>query len=564
MKRVSSCITSIIVFAVGLAIGLVVLGWWLWPVQWENGTLEVVNPTLQEDYLRAAIDSYSVNADQNLATNRYNNLGEFGPQTLATIQENPGSQNPQSIQNYSVAVVGGDGTVVVPETPPEASVDATVRRVVGNPKLAAVLFLGGLLVVVLIAIFFVARRSRKADEEAAAAEAAAAEAAKEAEVAPPVEVEGEPTPEAAVEGEAAAEVVTEGEAGVEGEALTGEELAAAGVVTAAAVVAEETKATEVELPEIEPEEEGLGLGGLAALGVAAAGVAAVAGGEEEAPAEEAEVAEAEVTEAAVTEAAVEEAEAAPEGEPGAEGGEGGVGLAGLAAAGLAGAAVVAAAGSEEVQEVPQEEKTAADEIAEAAGWVAEEGVVEGEIAAAGVAVAGIAAATGEGELAEAEAEVAAVPDEWQAEPATESSIADEAARLQYGDIIYVEGIGPVFGQKLKEVGIHKPADLLQAGATRKGRDELAEQTGIPHKLILEWVNNVDLFRIKGIGQEYADLLEAAGVDTVPELAQRNPVNLYDKLLEINAQKKLVRKVPIQSQVESWVEQAKSLPRVVTY
>lgn len=561
MKRVSSCITSIIVFAVGLAIGLVVFGWWLWPVQWENGTLEVVNATQQEDFLRAAIDSYSVNADQNLAINRYNSLGEFGPQTLATIQENPGSQNPQSIQNYSVAVVGGDGTVVVPETPPEAGIDATMRRAVGDPKLATVLFLGGLLILVLIAIFFVARRGRKADEEAKAAEVAATAAVAESpagDEAPPME--GEPVPATEAEAEAPAEeVVAEGEAGAEGEALAGEELAAAGVVAAAAAVEEETKAAEVDLPDIEPDEEGLGLGGLAALGVAAAGMAAVAGGEEEASAEDAEVAE-----TAVTEAAVEEAEAAPEGKPGADSGEGGVDLAGLAAAGLAGAAVVAAAGTEEAEGVPGEEKSPADEIAEAAGWTVEGGGTEGGLAVAGVAAAGLAAATGEAEPTEAEAEVTAVPDEWQAEPATESSIADEAARLQYGDIIYVEGIGPVYGQKLKEVGIHKPADLLQAGATRKGRDELAEQTGIPHKLILEWVNNVDLFRIKGIGQEYADLLEAAGVDTVPELAQRNPVNLYDKLLEINAQKKLVRKVPVQSQVESWVEQAKSLPRVVTY
>ena len=136
--------------------------------------------------------------------------------------------------------------------------------------------------------------------------------------------------------------------------------------------------------------------------------------------------------------------------------------------------------------------------------------------------------------------------------------------MYYRDVVYIEGVGPVYGQKLKEAGIRTPADLLTAGASRKGREELAEKTGISSKLILEWVNHVDLFRVKGVGQEYADLLEAAGVDTVPELAQRVPANLHQKLLEVNEEKKLVRKPPVLSQVESWVEQAKTLHRVVTY
>jgi predicted flap endonuclease-1-like 5' DNA nuclease len=83
-------------------------------------------------------------------------------------------------------------------------------------------------------------------------------------------------------------------------------------------------------------------------------------------------------------------------------------------------------------------------------------------------------------------------------------------------------------------------------------------------LILEWVNHADLFRIKGVGEEYADLLEEAGVDTVPELAQRNPANLHAKLGEVNAAKKLVRRLPTAAQVTDWVDQAKALPRVITY
>ena len=128
----------------------------------------------------------------------------------------------------------------------------------------------------------------------------------------------------------------------------------------------------------------------------------------------------------------------------------------------------------------------------------------------------------------------------------------------------VEGIGEVYAQKLQEAGITTTDALLEQGATPKGREEIAEKTAIGAKLILEWVNHADLFRIKGVGEEYADLLEAAGVDTVPELAQRNPENLYRKLLKVNEKKERVRQVPSQTQVQGWVEQAQSLPRVITY
>ncbi|HID63967.1 MAG TPA: DUF4332 domain-containing protein [Anaerolineae bacterium] len=128
----------------------------------------------------------------------------------------------------------------------------------------------------------------------------------------------------------------------------------------------------------------------------------------------------------------------------------------------------------------------------------------------------------------------------------------------------IEGVGEVYAQKLREVGIETTQALLEKGASPQGRKEIAAQTGISGTLILRWVNRVDLFRIKGIGEEYADLLEAAGVDTVPELAQRNPENLYQKLVAVNQEKKLVRQLPTQTQVSDWVEQAKQLPRVITH
>lgn len=131
-------------------------------------------------------------------------------------------------------------------------------------------------------------------------------------------------------------------------------------------------------------------------------------------------------------------------------------------------------------------------------------------------------------------------------------------------IIDIEGIGKKYTKTLKSAGISTTEQLLEQGATPKGRKAIANSTGISGKLILEWVNLADLFRIKGVGEEYSDLLEEAGVDTVVELAQRKPANLYEKLAEVNAKKKLVRQLPGKSQVESWVAQAKKLPRVVKY
>jgi predicted flap endonuclease-1-like 5' DNA nuclease len=131
-------------------------------------------------------------------------------------------------------------------------------------------------------------------------------------------------------------------------------------------------------------------------------------------------------------------------------------------------------------------------------------------------------------------------------------------------LIDVEGIGPVYAQKLKAVGIATTNVLLQQGATPKGRKSIAEKSGISDALILTWVNHVDLFRIQGVGEEYADLLEQAGVDTVVELTQRKAENLFEKMGQVNEQKRLVRRLPTLAQVKGWIEQAKKLPRAVSY
>jgi len=131
-------------------------------------------------------------------------------------------------------------------------------------------------------------------------------------------------------------------------------------------------------------------------------------------------------------------------------------------------------------------------------------------------------------------------------------------------ITAIEGIGDVFGAKLVDVGVKKTEDLLASAADPRGREELAAAIGVDSSTILHWANRADLFRIKGVGEEYSDLLEAAGVDTVPELAQRNPDNLYKKVLEVNAEKKLVRRPPSLNQIRDWVAQAKKMPRVLNY
>ncbi|WP_428354468.1 DUF4332 domain-containing protein [Methyloprofundus sp.] len=128
----------------------------------------------------------------------------------------------------------------------------------------------------------------------------------------------------------------------------------------------------------------------------------------------------------------------------------------------------------------------------------------------------------------------------------------------------IEGIGGTYSAKLEEAGISSLENLLQCCCEKKGRKKISEQTGLTEKQLLNWVNRADLSRIKGVSTQYADLLECAGVDTVPELAQRKAENLQQKMAEVNAEKNLVRKVPTASQVEDWVAQAKELPRVITH
>lgn len=131
-------------------------------------------------------------------------------------------------------------------------------------------------------------------------------------------------------------------------------------------------------------------------------------------------------------------------------------------------------------------------------------------------------------------------------------------------LVDIEGIGEKYADCLAQAGIGSTLTLLTKGATRTGRRKISRISGVTGHRVLAWVNRADLFRIHGVGEEYSDLLEASGVDSVPELAQRNAAHLHQAMLELNEKKNLVRRLPNLTEVESWIAQAKQLPKVVEH
>ncbi len=128
----------------------------------------------------------------------------------------------------------------------------------------------------------------------------------------------------------------------------------------------------------------------------------------------------------------------------------------------------------------------------------------------------------------------------------------------------VEGIGPAWAAKLIAAGVKTTDDLLMAGGSAAGRERVEAATGIPSKRLLEWVNHVDLMRLNGVGPEYADLLEAAGVDSAAELAQRNAKNLAETFQELDAARNTVRNIPAEAVIQGWIDEAKTLAKVVSH
>ena len=131
-------------------------------------------------------------------------------------------------------------------------------------------------------------------------------------------------------------------------------------------------------------------------------------------------------------------------------------------------------------------------------------------------------------------------------------------------LVKIEGIGEHYAEMLAQAKIGSTQTLLRRCSTRQGRKAVAKQSGVSSKKLLDFVNRADLFRVRGVGEEYSDLLEASGVDTVPELALRNASHLYETMIAVNEWKHLVRRVPAKKQVQDWVRQAKKLRRVIEY
>lgn len=128
----------------------------------------------------------------------------------------------------------------------------------------------------------------------------------------------------------------------------------------------------------------------------------------------------------------------------------------------------------------------------------------------------------------------------------------------------IAGMGVRQATRMRKARIRTTEALLKRGKTRAGRKRIAADTGLAEELIVTWVNRADLMRVKGIGSEYSDLLEASGVETVRELKTRNPVNLHRKMVKVNDQKRLVRRLPTESMVESWIANASRLTSVIKY
>lgn len=128
----------------------------------------------------------------------------------------------------------------------------------------------------------------------------------------------------------------------------------------------------------------------------------------------------------------------------------------------------------------------------------------------------------------------------------------------------VEGIGPAYAEKLIKAGVKTTDDLLKLCCDAKGRKAISEMSSISTKMLLEWTNMADLMRISGVGKQFAELLEAAGVDTIKELRNRNAKNLTAMMAEVNAAKKLCKSNPAETMIEEWVEQAKNLNPLITH
>lgn len=514
----------IMAFVIGFAIGLVVFGWWLTPVIWEEGSFEVLSPTLQQEFLRASIDSYAFRPDDVLATTRYNALGEQKGAVLAAIASDPRNLNPQDVERFA-AVVGAADILTNPPistSPEEPSADAP-KGIISNPLILgaglclAVSIIGIISIVLILAASRRSGRSRPGD----ASEIYGSTTDAEGKIL---------TPDLLVSDSAGAREAANldwvGSSGSQDpyQTLRIEEGQATGSFEDASLG--EPGATPprgLDLGTFEPPAESVSDEDEIGADLSEVDYSALAGSLED------EIAESPLATAFIDEPTSADAEATlekqafdlPEDDdfswldsPSTDAGDN---LDWLTAPPL----------NQAEEALEQAERTENDAFA----WAGDEA----------------------GEAAEAAGSLT----EIDLEDVTEDAFA------KFGrDIADLDGIDAEYAVQLRSAGIAAPLLLLRKGATVEGRGMIAQNAGISEELVLHWTHYVDLQRVQGIDHTFAALLQAVGIETIEILAQSDPDPLYERLRAGAELAGHPRQIPSTRLIRSWIDQARQLPKTI--
>lgn len=510
----------LLTFVIGFFIGLVIFGWWLTPVVWEDGTLEVVNPALQQEFLRASIDSYAYRPNNDLAWARYNAIGSQKDAALAAVAADPRDLNPQDIERYAGAVGASDVLVNPPAAVPTPDPGAFVpQRLVTNPLLIAaglcLLFsIGG---IILVAILLAgSRRSRKSQPEepanlppAVAVEEMGSGGGYESFPADTERVV-EPLPEDVPAQDPYQTVRIEEESLAE--AFEGE---TPGDLSS-------TPPRGLDLDTMEPPAEALS----------------------DEPLADTDLSDADFAE-----------------------------LSALSSEDESHAAAAAAAALFAVHELTEDEEKSSEETGEDEfAWL--QAPIEESSDELDWLGAEAGASSGEPSPEEA------APFEMDAPAAIElqdkfgastdqvievdvSETPDDTFSKFSQDIGTLDGIGSDYAQNLKQAGIGAPLLLLRRGATIEGRRTIAQDSGLSEELVLHWVHYADLLRVQGLNHEFAALLQSVGIESIDALAQSEPEPLYERMRAGVAISDRPVRIPSYRSLESWIDQARQLPKTVT-
>lgn len=490
-----SIVLTMIGFILGLLIGLVVLGWWLWPVKWQGGSLDVVDTAIQQEFLRAAIDSYAYRPDETLGLLRYEALGEGKETILAQIYANPRNLNTRDIERFAAAV-GAEAALqresLTEVTPQPQPAGPGLGGLVERPRLyalAACAIVILLIAAALIIVVLLTRRKRRPKDTSSQAKETIASDAK---------VEPRRTSELAAEMASADLTPTEmGELpnwlqpsapeSYETVRLSEEELfSQPGETGSEAVLRSLDENAEVELSD--EDIAAITSQGSPETGLIDEGVLPQTAAPSEQFSSETET-------PLIEEGWLQSFEASEE----------------------QGTTIRETEAIQEVETSPIVEPIRPEPV---------EAIEEAEI--------------------------------------TELETPEETYAKFSQDIQYVEGIGQVYAEKLRAVGVTAPLLLLRKGATPEGRQNIARDAGISEKLILKWVQTIDLYRIKGVDNIFAALLESVGVQSITDLAEYHPQDLYQRLFKAAVEKNIPTHLLTPRVVSNWISQAKALPRAIQY